>query len=163
LVCDSYGLCCRACAADDHPKPVRRSRERGWPITAENQTGIRQGNGPDTGLSINGKGNMHRPISAFLAIFSRAIDRINNPDAGFGEARWIILFLFGQQAILGPLLSQGMDQKGVGRGITCFAQRFKAQQPRGANGAQQLACRFGKMGGKVCIGHRHGLRLNQRG
>jgi hypothetical protein len=44
---------------------------------------------------------MHRPVGTLFAIFARAIDRIDDPDAGLRQTLRRVLALFGEQAVVG--------------------------------------------------------------
>ena len=48
---------------------------------------------------------MHGPVGAFLAIFARAIDRVDDPDALFRQAFVGVLAFLAEQAVFRPLFA----------------------------------------------------------
>ena len=152
---DSHSFGSGACAADQHPKLVWCRSQRGRLIGAQDKAGTGQGNRADGCDTINGQPNMHRPVGARLAIFAGAVDRVDDPDAGFGEPRIVVLFLFGEEPVVGPLFADGVAQELVGRRVTCGPQRLQAEHIGRPHLDQQSPGDFGQMGGQFRIRHRH--------
>ena len=98
---------------------------------------------------------MHGPVGATLTIFARAVDRIDDPDARLGEPGVIVLFLFGEEAVVGPLFADGVAQELVGRRVTCGSQRLQAEHIGRPHLNEQSPRDFGQMGGQFRIRHRH--------
>jgi len=106
---------------------------------------------------------MHRPIGALLAIFARAIDRIDNPNALLLEPSGAVLLFLGQQAIIRPSRAQGMAQELIGGRIARFAQCLTFKHTRIAHIAQDAPGDSGEMGCKFGVGHSlgvHGAHLS---
>ncbi len=113
----------------------------------------RQRNRTDGRHAVDGKTDMDGPVGARLAIFAGAVDRIDDPHPAVGQPCAITGHLLGEQAILGPLLPQRMDEELVGGLVAGLAERLGAEQARGADLQQQAAGGFGEMGGQVRVCH----------
>src|SRR3546814_3624354 len=88
--------------------------------------------------TIDRQADMHRPVAAptvafGLGIFARAVDRIDDPHTRFAQPRRIVLFLCGEQAIVGAKLTQRIDQKAVGFLVAGLAQRLSFELAAGAH------------------------------
>ncbi len=97
---------------------------------------------------------MDRPIAALLAIFARAIDRVDDPHPLLAEALLGIGRFFGQQSVIGPVLRNRVAQEAVGRLVTCLAQRLAFEQARGADGEQNPPGVMRQLCGEFGIVHR---------
>src|SRR3546814_2179126 len=62
------------------------------------------------------------------------MDGVDDPDARFAEPLLRVLAFLGQQAVIGPLLRDGMDKKLVRGLIARLAQRFAFNETRLAHG-----------------------------
>src|SRR3546814_15553095 len=92
------------------------------------------------------------PFRARLVIFARAIDGVDDPDARFAEPLLRVLAFLGQQAVLGPLLRDGMDKKLVRGLIARLAQRFAFTETRLAHGEKDFSGCSGKSGREFGVG-----------
>src|SRR3546814_17886560 len=75
----------------------------------ESQTG--QGYCTDRRDSVDRQRDVNGPVRARLAIFARAIDGVDDPDARFSEQLLRGLAFLGPQPVIGPPLRDGMDSK----------------------------------------------------
>src|SRR3546814_19639192 len=74
---------------------------------------------------------MHRPIVPALAIFARAVERIDDPYARLAAAHPIVLFLLGKQRVVGPRGANLVAQHGVRLLVASLPQRLAfATAPR---------------------------------
>src|SRR3569623_205308 len=96
---------------------------------------------------------MHRPVVAPLAIFARAVDRIDDPRPRLEEPRSVALAFFGQQAVIGALAADRVAQQVVGRRVAGLAEFLRVPVARRAHLEQQLARRLGDMRGEIGVGH----------
>ena len=143
----------RACPTDHHAQPRRCWRYRYRLVAAQHDIEAGQGDRADLGPAIDRQRDMHRPVSAGLAIFAGAVDRIDDPHPALGQTLGIVLFLFGQEPVFRALFAQGVDQELVGRGVAGLAQRLEAEHPGFAHRQQETARHCGEMGGKFGVGH----------
>src|SRR3546814_19431043 len=74
----------------------RSRRARG-----ERETEPRQRDRTDRRDAVDRERDMDGPIVATLAIFARAVERVDDPDAALTAAGRVVLFFFGQQRIDG--------------------------------------------------------------
>ena len=101
---------------------------------------------------------MHRPVGPRLAIFARAIDRIDDPDTRLGEPVVIVLFFLRQQPILAPHFAQRVAQKLVGGLVARLAQCLGTEHPGLADLDQDAPSHFCQMGGQRRVAHPgHGI------
>ena len=153
--CDGHGFGCGSCSADQHPQLVGCGAQRGGLVCAQDKAGTGQGNRTDGCDTIDGEPHMHGPVGAGLSIFARAVDRIDDPDARLGEPGVIVLFLFGEEAVVRPLFADGVAQELVGRRVTCGPQSLQAEHIGRPHFDQKSPSDFGQMGGQFRIRHRH--------
>src|SRR3546814_12015256 len=66
------------------------------PVGTKDEIETRQRHRADGGLSIDRERDMDGPVGAGLAIFARAVERINDPPPLGVKPRGIVLFLFGK-------------------------------------------------------------------
>src|SRR3546814_18763954 len=88
----------------------------------ESQTG--QGYCTDRRDSVDRQRDVNGPVRARLALFARAIDGVDDPDARFAEPLLRVLAFLGQQAVIGPLPRDGMDKQLVRGLIASLAPRL---------------------------------------
>jgi hypothetical protein len=121
------GFACGAGAADHHAEafavPAARP-QAGQCATRAPRPG--SATAPSVGHAIDRKRDMHRPVSAFLAIFARAIDRIDNPDALLDRRSSVVLFLSDSSPSSGRCSRRAWNEELVGGRIACLAQRLAA-------------------------------------
>src|SRR6185312_10005024 len=103
--------------------------KRGGAIGAQDEAARRtvyrepgQGDRADLGHAVDRQAHMNRPVGAFLAIFARTVDRVDDPTAGLAEALLGVLAFFGQQAVVRPRDAQGVDEELVGDLIASLAE-----------------------------------------
>ena len=108
--------------ADQHAQARRRGHHGNRLIGAQHQIECRQSYCADRCHAINRQCDMDSPVTAPLAIFAGAVDRIDDPHPGMGEPFRVVLFFLRQQAIAGPGRTDGFDQKAVGRFVPGLAQ-----------------------------------------
>ena len=97
---------------------------------------------------------MHRPVGPRLAIFARAVDRVDDPDTFFRQALVGVLAFLAQQSVFWALLAQRMDEELVGGLVARFAQCLAAEHGAVADFDQNSARHVGEMGGKFGVGHK---------
>jgi hypothetical protein len=155
----------RASAADHHAQLFGGRGHHYGLVGSQHRAAIqpRQCHRPQSGRAINGHADMHRPIRPRLAIFARAIDGIDNPDAALAQPCLIVLFLFGQQAVIGPGFTQGVTQELVGGLIARLAQRLGAEQTGRSNLDQYAPGHLRQMRGQIAVAHRPGIGSRAHG
>ena len=102
LLGDRDRLAGRACAAHQHAQRVVGGGKRLRPVGAEHQIHSGQRHRADGRDAVDGEPNMHRPVGALLAVFARAVDRIDDPHARLVQSLGIVLLLFVEKAVVGP-------------------------------------------------------------
>jgi hypothetical protein len=101
----------------------------------------RQRHGAQHRLAIHGQADMDRPVAAPLAIFARAVERIDDPHARLGKARGRIGGFLAQHAIVRPVRRHFGHQESIGQGIAlrpqclAFMRAGRAQVHQDAPGA----------------------------
>src|SRR3546814_7994051 len=102
-------------AADEKAqRPRRRLRHDGRRVRSEKYPLGGQCDGPDRGVAVDAEGNMNRPVRAPFAIFARAIERVDDPDPLMGQALRGVDALFGQDAVVGTLGPEGVENIVIG-------------------------------------------------
>jgi hypothetical protein len=154
------GLGGGAGATDDHTRTTWHSGGRHWLISAEDEAQSRQRYGTSGGDAIYGQGNMHGPIRSPLPKFASAIQRIDYPHPRLGEARLIIGFFFGEQAVSRAFAANGLTQIRISFLVALLAQGF-ATEPFVSLHYQESASRFGGQHRReLGISHTHFSGIN---
>ena len=124
-------------------------------VAAQHQPAVETGQGHRAycGDAIDRQADMHGPIGPLFAVFARAVDRIDNPHAGFIQALFGVLAFFRQQPVLGMSGAQGMDKELVGDLIACLSERLAFEHSAGAHLQQDASGTLGEVGGQLGVGH----------
>src|SRR3546814_2115535 len=105
---------------------------------------------------------MDGPVGAGLAIFARAVERINDPHPLGVKPRGIVLFLFGKHGVVRTVRPQRLHDEGVGGAVAGPAQRLALKQAGTLEGEEQIARHMGDMGGERSEEHTSELQSLMR-
>ena len=147
-------------ARHHHAQLFRRRRHGARFIRPQHDAALipRQCHRTDHRRAVDRQPDMHRPVGPRLAIFARAIDRIDDPDTRLGEPVVIVLLFFGQQTILAPHFAQRVAQKLVGGLVARLAQRLCTEHPGFTHLDQYAPGHLRQMGGQCRVAHpAHGI------
>src|SRR3546814_14142822 len=100
---------------------------------------------------------MNLPVRAPFAIFARAIERVDDPDPLMGQALRGVDALFGQDAVVGTLGPEGVENIVTGYLVAGDTERAPVQQARLPDRQQDFAGRSCQLGGELRIGHAKSL------
>jgi len=97
-----HGFLCRTRAADDQTRHSRSWLQHHGLIGPQHNPPApvfrrqpRQCNCAHHGLATDRQPDMYGPVAAFLAIFPRPVDRVDDPYAAFFQPGRVVTFLFG--------------------------------------------------------------------
>src|SRR3546814_3615712 len=95
---------------------------------------------------------MNRPVRAPFAIFARAIERVDDPDPLMGQALRGDDDLFGQDAVVGTLGPEGVENIVIGYLVVGDTELAPVQEARLPDRQQDFPGRSCQPGGELRIG-----------
>ena len=101
--------------------------------------------------AIDDQGDVNRPVAATLGIFARPVDRIDDPHPRLPQPRAVARHFLREQAIVGPLATQRLDEESVRDPIAGVAQRRFRVTAALAQGDQPAPGLHGEPRGKIRI------------
>ena len=117
----------------------------------------RQRNRASVGFTIDRQADVDRPVAPLLTILARSINRIDDPHAALAAPRRVVLFLFGEQAVVWSGRAQCVTQKLIGCGVSGIAKSLAFQHSRVTNFQQNLPGLNRQFRSELCVGHSRNL------